>query len=455
MAKSFLACFALAASFAFSGCKNDSGNVFITLDYVAATGRYRVGEAIAPNAPILSGGLFSNFAVNPALPGGLALDPLDGEITGVPTTETATASYVISADFEGETFFTAVAITVGPQLPASFQSLEEGFAVEEIANGLDTPARIALAPDGRLFFVELDTGNVRIIDATGALLPTPFATVPVLTGGHQGLFGLALSPTFASNGFVYVAAATPASGPDPDRTRIVRFTDVADLGTSETVIVDDLPVSAQNNGGEIVFDATGNLFVSIGDNETAANAQSSSTLAGKILRYTATGAIPAGNPTAGNPEWCRGLRNTYALAVHPITGDLFGADNGDTSDDELNYLAGGLNFEWGDTTGTLGPLIGLRIQNWSTTIVPTAILFHSGSGGYSEFRNELLLAAYGDEDIRRLGLSGTAFTTLQSETTFATFVPNANDNKPLDILEAADGSLIVSTFTAIYRIFKF
>ena len=444
----------LALVVAAPGCDSQDGNVFITLDYDSQTGRYRVGEAITPIAPVLNGSFFSNYAVNPALPNGLALDLVNGEISGTPTAETPEGNFVVSADFEGDTFFTSIEIAVGPQLPASVQSLEDGFAAEEIATGLAKPVKMARAADGRVFFIELDTGNIRIIDANGALLPTPFATLPVVTGGERGLFGLALSPNFANDGFVYVAVASPAAGADPDRTRIVRFTDVADLGTSETEIVDDLPLANTHNGGEIVFDELGNLFVSIGDNEDPSDAQSTASLAGKILRYTASGGIPASNPVAASPIWCRGLRNTFALAVQPVSGALFGADNGDTSDDELNFLAAGKNFEWGDTTGNLGPLIGVIVTTWSAPIAPTAIMFHDGAGG-SELTGKLFVTSYVDEDIRVLGLTGPNSTVLQSESTFATFVPSADDNKPLDILENPDGSLVVSTFTTIYRIFKF
>jgi glucose/arabinose dehydrogenase len=455
MRKSSIRSALFALVLATAGCSSQDGNVFITLDYDASSVRYRVGEAIAPNAPILNGSFFTNYVVNPALPNGLLLDLGTGEITGTPTAESAETVHVISADFEGETLFSSITIAVGPQLPASFLTLAEGFAVDEIASGLAIPARMARAPDGRLFFVELETGNVRIIDATDALLPAPFATLPVVTGGSRGLFGLALSPTFGSNGFVYVAVASPAGGGDPERTRIVRFTDVADLGTSETELVDDLPLAATTNGGDLVFDPSGNMFISIGDNEDPANAQSTTSLAGKVLRFTAAGAIPATNPTPGSEEWCKGLRDTLGLAIHPGTGTLFGADSGDT-EDELNFLAPGKNFEWGDTTGTLTPaVVGVIVATWSPQIGPAAMVFHPGGGGLSDLQNDLFVAARDAEDIRQLKLSGGSFTEFDEEIIFAAFASSGDDNKPLDIEVDSDGSILVSTHTAIYRIFRF
>ncbi len=456
MRKPSIASALFALVFATAGCSSEDGNVFITLDYDSSNVRYRVGEATLPIAPILNGSFFTNYVVNPALPTGLTLDLGTGEISGTPTAETAETVFSISADFEGETLFSSITIAVGPQLPATVLTLAEGFAAEVIATGLAIPAHIAIAPDGRIFFAELETGNIRIIDATGALLPAPFATLPVVTGGERGLFGLALSPSFGTNGFVYVAVASPAGGGDPERTRIVRFTDVADLGTNETELVDDLPLAATTNGGEIVFDLSGNLFVSIGDNEDPDNAQGGTSLAGKVLRFTAAGGIPATNPSPTSEEWTRGLRDTLGLAVQPFSGALFGVDAGDAGDDELNFLEPNKNFEWGDTTGTLDPaVVGLNISTWSSAIGPRGIMFHNGDGGLSDLRNDLFVAAFVTESIRQLKLGGANFTVLDDDIEFATFAPSGDDNKPRDIEQDVDGTIVVSTSTTIYRIFWF
>ena len=74
--------------------------------------------------------------------------------------------------------------------------------------------------------------------------------------------------------------------------------------------------------------------MSLGDTGDPALAQDPASLAGKVLRYTADGDLPADNPDPARPLWCRGLRNTFTLALHPVTGGVFGADNGPDEDDE-------------------------------------------------------------------------------------------------------------------------
>jgi glucose/arabinose dehydrogenase len=183
----------------------------------------------------------------------------------------------------------------------------------------------------------------------------------------------------------------------------------------------------------------------VGDSDRADSAQEEGALSGRVLRYTAAGGVPADNPSPGSPEWCRGLRNTFAICVHPTTGGLFGADNGPASDDELNFLQPGKNFGWPSLpAGTPGGDVGFRITRWMDVIVPTAL---SWSGDAA-----LYLTAYDDGSVRRLLLSGAARTDLDAEETILRFREDGLSNKPLDVEVLPDGSLLVSTFTAIWRL---
>src|SRR5438445_39679 len=67
-----------------------------------------------------------------------------------------------------------------------------------VQTGLAWPIALAFASDGRIFFAERNTGNIRIIEG-GALLPTPFYTLTnTATIGERGLLGLALDPGLPS-----------------------------------------------------------------------------------------------------------------------------------------------------------------------------------------------------------------------------------------------------------------
>src|SRR5262245_9786420 len=66
-----------------------------------------------------------------------------------------------------------------------------------VASGLSQPVFVTHAPGdtSRLFIVQR-TGAIRILNLnTGALVPTPFLSIPgVLAGGEGGLLGLAFHP---------------------------------------------------------------------------------------------------------------------------------------------------------------------------------------------------------------------------------------------------------------------
>ena len=56
--------------------------------------------------------------------------------------------------------------------------------------------------------------------------------------------------------------------------------------------------------------------------------------------------------------------------------------------------------------------------------------------------------------MRRLVLSGAAFTDLDAEIPFLSFVAAGGGNKPLSMAKGPDGALYVSTFDSIWRISK-
>ena len=89
--------------------------------------------------------------------------------------------------------------------PVIFPQAHAAAPVNALLTGLNLPVSLKFAPDGRIFYTEKDTGNIRIIQPNGTLLPTPFATIsPIFTDGEAGLLGIALDPAFSSNNYVYV-----------------------------------------------------------------------------------------------------------------------------------------------------------------------------------------------------------------------------------------------------------
>ncbi len=246
---------------------------------------------------------------------------------------------------------------------------------------VSTPLALRHAGDGsgRLFIVERN-GLIRIYREDAGLASSPFLdiTSDVDTFFEGGLLGLAFHPNFASNGFFYVNYTRDGSGPNPLESVIERFSvspsdpDAADL-SSRVVILTQAQAAGNHNGGDLHFGPDGFLYIAFGDGgATSSTSQDEQDLQGKVLRIdpcdtgscTEPYTIPPGNPNVGTSEpdeiWASGLRNPYRFSFDRDTGDLFLADVGAGSREEVSFQSagdpGGANYGWNCREGDIpGP----------------------------------------------------------------------------------------------------
>ena len=224
-----------------------------------------------------------------------------------------------------------------------------------IVRGLHAPTAMVVAPDGRIF-ITLQWGEVRVVK-DGELLPEPFVTVPVIGEGEQGLIGIALDPQFTVNGFVYLhyTATTPGV-----HNRVIRLTAAGDTAAPDSeVAVMELPDlgSTAHNGGALHFGPDGFLYIGVGENSLADEAQTLTSPLGKILRIASDGSIPATNPFFGATTginraiWAYGLRNPFTFAFEPGSGRMIINDVGQDDWEEVNEGIAGANYGWPLTEG--------------------------------------------------------------------------------------------------------
>ena len=240
-------------------------------------------------------------------------------------------------------------------LPAGFTETQYGGTLSP-----GSPTAMAFSPDGRLF-VCLQGGQLRVIK-NGALLPAPFVSLTVDSIGERGLLGVTFDPNFASNQFVYVYYTVPGA---PAHNRVSRFTasgDVAAAGSEAIILdLDNLSSATNHNGGAIHFGPDGKLYIGVGENASAPNAQTLSNRLGKILRINADGSLPADNPFfntatgANRAIWSLGLRNPYTFAFQPGAGRMFINDVGASTFEEINDGLAGSNYGWSFCEGACNP----------------------------------------------------------------------------------------------------
>ncbi len=325
--------------------------------------------------------------------------------------------------------------------------------LQSVLPGLDFPVGLALAPDGRVFFNERLTGRIRIINPQWQLVPTQFCQITIATNGEQGLLGLALDPDFANNKFVYVYHTASS----PLRNRVVRYTESSGSCTQETIILDNLPASTNHNGGIIQFGPDGKLYVIIGDAENTANAQTVTSLAGKILRVNPDGTAPSDNPFFSNANvnaklvFSLGHRNSYGFTFHPHTTHLWESENGPADNDEINRAVASGNYGWPTVKGIAGnSSFRDPILAYTPTIAPTGIIaIPENSSTYPvAYRNNLLFVDFNGGKIRRVVLSGADLTQLGT----SSIAYNGGNGGLLSLMIGADGFVYVSNTNAIFKV---
>ncbi len=233
------------------------------------------------------------------------------------------------------------------------------ISLVNVVDGLAFPSGIAHAGDDRLFVIELG-GTVRIVQ-DGVLLPTPFIDISgqIGEGGEGGLLGLAFPPDHATSGLFYLYYTDTNGDSVLSRFSVSADPNVADTASEEQLVVEPQP-AANHNGGQLAFGPDGFLYWAMGDGGTGgAPAQELDTRLGKILRLDVSGtsgyAPAAGNPFAGQGTpadefWAYGLRNPWRFSFDRTTGELYIADVGEDSFEEVNVepadSAGGNNYGW-------------------------------------------------------------------------------------------------------------
>ncbi|MEV7681189.1 carbohydrate-binding protein [Streptomyces sp. NPDC088341] len=305
----------------------------------------------------------------------------------------------------------AVAAPAAPAVipPGDYQQVQLALGAAELGEAMS----LAVLPDRAVVHTARD-GTVRFTDAAGNTKTA--GKLDVYTHDEEGLQGIAADPGFASNRYLYLYYSPKLTTPGGDapvtgsaasfepwkgHLNLSRFTLKTD-GTldmaSEKVVLEVPNDRGQccHVGGDIDFDAAGNLYLTTGDDtnpfesngyapideRTDRNPQfdaqrssgNTNDLRGKVLRIKPTAAggytVPSGNlfaPGTANtrPEiYAMGFRNPFRMSVDKATGIVYlgdygpdaggtdGGGRGPSGQVEFNRIAAPGNYGWPYCTGT-------------------------------------------------------------------------------------------------------
>jgi glucose/arabinose dehydrogenase len=225
--------------------------------------------------------------------------------------------------------------------------------VSIVAKGLANPWSLAWLPDGSLLITERP-GRLRLLK-NGVLDPAPISGVPTVKAQRlSGLMDVALHPRFSETHLVYLTynkgrndgliATVLARG----RLEGTALVDVKDLFVAEPWWD-----GAGGSASRLAFGRDGMLYMTTGSGGGAnfGQGQEKNIHKGKVLRLRDDGTVPKDNPFVNDrtfrPEiFSWGHRNSLALIVHPVTGDLWNSENGPNGGDEVNIIKAGKNYGW-------------------------------------------------------------------------------------------------------------
>jgi len=307
----------------------------------------------------------------------------------------------------------ALIVSGAALLPSS--DANAAIEIRRVRGGLNAPVAFTFGPGKKIWYVEKNTGEVRIHNrATGG--DRLFVDVPGVNGqGERGMLGIALHPRYPDKPLVYVYVTRSVAG--ALRNQILRYRDRDGSGGDRRVLLSTVAgASPYHNGGRILFGPDGMLYAIVGDAHNASNSQDlSNENRGKILRIEPDGDVPSDNPF-DDRVWAFGIRNSFGFAFDPETDSLWETENGPECNDEVNLIVSGRNYGWGpnetcsgaapQNTNQDGPNPVLPVLLYENVIGITGVAFCDGCGLGSRNEGAAFHGSVNNGRITRIFLNG-------------------------------------------------
>jgi aldose sugar dehydrogenase len=263
--------------------------------------------------------------------------------------------------------------------PSPPQLEDQALRVEPVVEGaLFSPTSMVFIGNDTILITQKDDGNVIAI-INGTIKSQPVMSVEVETRATRGLLGITAieKPSTLSSSdhtkFVFLYC-TELYGQNQVSNRVYRYEwDQENQILVNGTMVLDLPADPGpgHNGGKLETDRNGTiLYAVIGD--LFREGQLQNVVGGPpaedssvIFRITEDGSAVKDNPFFNSSNermqkyYAYGIRNSFGLAIDPITGLVWDTENGDESYDELNIVHPGFNSGWNKI---MGPISRLDIQ---------------------------------------------------------------------------------------------
>ena len=314
-------------------------------------------------------------------------------------------------------FVTTIASFSLSQVYAEPIIYDDDYMVEKFATGLQYPTTMYFVGDD-ILVLEKNTGKVIRISDNGVLYNEPALDVPVIQDNEAGLLGI----VYLSN-HVYLSFTESLSGFDKRdrenaRNAVYQY-DWNGEKLTNPILIKELPghLSSIHHGGIITTSLNNEIYFVIGDQEQRTTFQNI-----PIDATYETGSIFKIDTESKNSVelFAMGIRNSFGLAVDPVTGYLWDTENGIDKFDEINLVKPGFNSGWISIMGPayrvdsdLSTLNPKPFENfvysdpefsWYETVGPTAIAFPNLTS-FERYSNWLFVGDYNNGRIYNFQLN--------------------------------------------------
>jgi glucose/arabinose dehydrogenase len=351
-----------------------------------------------------------------------------------------------------------------PQVPA-------GFKIDLLAEGLNGPREMRVAPNGDVFIAETRGGRIRVLRLSDD--GSKIVQNEIFASGLRQPFGMAFFPSGDHPQWLYVANIDSA-------VRIpYQDGDLKAAGKPETVVA-DLPHAPGHSTRNLVFTKDDKrMLISVGsasndaEGSRGAPGNPAAPLGASSGNEDRRAAVLAFDPDGTNPKiFATGIRNCVGLAIHPDTGEAYCSTNerdglgDDLVPDYVTRVREGAFYGWPwfyignhEDPHHLGerPDLKDKVTTPDVLIQPHSaslgLAFYTGNAFPADYKGDAFAAEHGSWNrSKRTGYKVIRIRMRDGTPTgayedFVTgFVVNDSDvwGRPVGVAVARDGALLVS-----------
>ncbi|MFY3741463.1 MAG: glucose/arabinose dehydrogenase [Candidatus Nitrosomirales archaeon] len=297
---------------------------------------------------------------------------------------------------------------------------DDDFVVQKFVSGFCCGLTTVAFEDNDILVLERIHGKVRLV-RDGVLQEKPVLDENINGTGEQGMLGIT---TVEKKVYLYFTESEYDGGPALSK-RVYSYDWTGQELVNKTLIKDLPQTRTYHNGGAMITDLNDSVYLVVGDTGRY----------GKLQNHRegepddTSVILPIAPP---GPYYAMGIRNSFGLAVDPVTGELWDTENGDDNFDEINRVQSNFNSGWDVIMGPANQTQLAKLPGypeyvyhdpqftWENVVAPTGLAFIN-SEPFAKYRNDLFVLDCINGNLYRFELN-------QSRDGFVFNSPHLTDN---------------------------